>query len=124
MLQCPTHPPAAATRCWRAGRSADRDLGNRSPLQGWAHAEIPPREAAAVRPDGSPVVRFRVIRRSLRAVAVTTDVLRDPSEPPEPIRLVPPGVSAWYLYFSDWNAFAYCCAVDGAFEWTEQRGDR
>ena len=77
MLQCPTHPPAAATRCWRAGRSAGRDLGNRSPLQGWPHAKIPPREAAAIRPDEDPVVRFRVIRRSLRAVAVTIQMPRN-----------------------------------------------
>jgi hypothetical protein len=34
-------------------------------------------------------------------------------------KLVPPGASAWYLYFSDWNAFAYCCAQDGRFEWVE-----
>jgi hypothetical protein len=32
---------------------------------------------------------------------------------------VPPGAIAWYLYFSNWNAFVYCCAESGAFEWTE-----
>jgi hypothetical protein len=32
---------------------------------------------------------------------------------------VPSGASAWYMYFSDWNAFAYCCAEDGVFAWIE-----
>ena len=32
---------------------------------------------------------------------------------------VPPGAVAWYLYFSDWNAFAYCAAESGAFEWVD-----
>jgi hypothetical protein len=32
---------------------------------------------------------------------------------------VPRGAAAWYLYFSDWNAFAYCCAEGGAFAWVE-----
>jgi hypothetical protein len=49
---------------------------------------------------------------------VNTDTAR------ELAKLVPPGASALYLYFSDWNAFAYCCAEEGAFEWTDQRGDR
>jgi len=34
-------------------------------------------------------------------------------------KLVPPGASAWYLYFSDWNAHAYCSAEGGTFEWIE-----
>jgi hypothetical protein len=30
---------------------------------------------------------------------------------------VPEGAAAWYFYFSDLNAFAYCSAKHGAFEW-------
>jgi hypothetical protein len=30
---------------------------------------------------------------------------------------VPPGAVGWYLFFSDWNAFAYCGAESAAFEW-------
>jgi hypothetical protein len=33
--------------------------------------------------------------------------------------LLPPGVAGWYLFFTDWNAFAYCGAAHGSFEWTE-----
>jgi hypothetical protein len=32
---------------------------------------------------------------------------------------VPPGASAWYLYFPHRNAFAYCCAERGAVTWIE-----
>jgi hypothetical protein len=31
--------------------------------------------------------------------------------------LLPPGTHGWYLFFSDWNAFAYCGAKAGSFEW-------
>jgi hypothetical protein len=31
--------------------------------------------------------------------------------------LLPPATSGWFLFFSDWNAFAYCAARVGAFEW-------
>jgi hypothetical protein len=31
--------------------------------------------------------------------------------------ILPSGASAWYLYFCDWNAFAYCGAESGVFEW-------
>jgi hypothetical protein len=30
---------------------------------------------------------------------------------------VPPGAVGWYLFFSDWNAFAYCGAESARFEW-------
>jgi hypothetical protein len=40
-----------------------------------------------------------------------TDLAKELSE------RVPPGASAWYLYFSDRNAFAYCCAERGAVTW-------
>lgn len=32
---------------------------------------------------------------------------------------VPLDASAWYLYFSDLNVFAYCCAESGSFTWAE-----
>jgi hypothetical protein len=32
---------------------------------------------------------------------------------------VPPEATSWYLYFSNWNAFAYCAAEGGTFEWTQ-----
>ena len=32
---------------------------------------------------------------------------------------VPPGATSWYLYFSNWNAFAYCAAEGGIFEGTQ-----
>jgi hypothetical protein len=32
-------------------------------------------------------------------------------------KLLSPGVSGWYLFFSDWNAFAYLGAECGSFEW-------
>ena len=33
--------------------------------------------------------------------------------------LLPPGASGWYLFFSNWNAFAYCGAEVGIFEWAQ-----
>jgi hypothetical protein len=32
-------------------------------------------------------------------------------------RLLPAGAVGWYLYFSDWNAFAYCAATAAGFKW-------
>ena len=32
-------------------------------------------------------------------------------------RGLPPEAWAWYLYFSDWNAFAYCAAARAEFRW-------
>jgi len=32
---------------------------------------------------------------------------------------VPAAASAWYVYFSEWNAFAYFCAEHGSFAWIE-----
>ena len=32
-------------------------------------------------------------------------------------RLLPAGAVGWYLYFSDWNAFAYCGANAATFQW-------
>jgi len=29
------------------------------------------------------------------------------------------GATALYLYFSEWNAFAYCAAEGGAFDWLD-----
>ena len=34
-------------------------------------------------------------------------------------RNIPPGALAWYLYFSNWNAFAYCCARTAEVEWPD-----
>jgi hypothetical protein len=33
--------------------------------------------------------------------------------------VLPPGAMGWYLYFSDWNACAYCGAAHASFEWTQ-----
>lgn len=35
------------------------------------------------------------------------------------LKRVPAGAIAWYLYFSNWNTFAYCSAQSGAFVWLE-----
>jgi hypothetical protein len=32
-------------------------------------------------------------------------------------QLLPAEAAGWYLYFSDWNAFAYCGASTATFEW-------
>ena len=32
---------------------------------------------------------------------------------------LPPGLTGWYLYFSDLNAFTYCASEAVAFEWVE-----
>lgn len=45
-------------------------LCGRRPLQSLAHAGIPQREAAAVRSDEDPLVRPRLVRRGLSAVAI------------------------------------------------------
>jgi hypothetical protein len=33
------------------------------------------------------------------------------------LSVLPPGALGWYLFFSDWNAFAYCGAESARFEW-------
>ena len=32
-------------------------------------------------------------------------------------KVVPPNAVAWYLYFSDLNAFGYCAAEQARFQW-------
>jgi hypothetical protein len=34
-------------------------------------------------------------------------------------RQVPPDAWAWCLYFSDWNACAYCAAMGVTFRWVK-----
>src|ERR1039457_2003486 len=73
-LRCSTRLPPAATRYWRAGKSADRDRANRSPrplppaseLAGRRNAQ---RQGAAVRQGEDPLLRVRAFRRGLEAVA-------------------------------------------------------
>ncbi len=32
-------------------------------------------------------------------------------------KLVPPDAQAWFLYFTNWNAYIYCAASEASFHW-------